>query len=91
MSNYTMAASGIGPLSVGQISQIDIGGYNSENKLPNKKISIDVHTAHGGYVVKLSKGTYGAIDDMYVIGDNQDLGQEIGKIITHTFLKTEHE
>jgi len=91
MSNYTMSAGQIGPLSVGQISQIDIGSYNPDKKLPNKKISIDVHTAHGGYVLKLSKGIYGVEDDMYVIGDNQDLGQEIGKIITHTFLKTEHE
>ena len=85
-----MAASGVGPLTIGQVSQIDIGQYSSDKKLPNKKISIDVHTAYGGYVVRLSKG-YGIEDDMYVIGDNQDLGQELGKIITHTFLKTEHE
>ena len=90
-SSYNMAASGVGPLTIGQVSQIDIGGYTSEKKLPNKKISIDVHTAYGGYVIKLSKGIYGVEDDMYVISDNQDLGQEIGKIITHTFLKTEHE
>jgi hypothetical protein len=90
MSSYNMAASGVGPLTIGQVSQIDIGQYSSDKKLPNKKISIDVHTAYGGYVVRLSKG-YGIEDDMYVIGDNQDLGQELGKIITHTFLKTEHE
>ena len=90
MSNYTVSAGQIGPLSVGQISPIEIGTY-PDKKLPNKKISIDVHTAHGGYVVKLAKGIYGIEDDMYVIGDNQDLGQEIGKIITHTFLKTNHE
>lgn len=91
MSNYNMSASAVGPLSIGQISQIDVGGYTSEKKLPNKKISIDVHTAYGGYVVRLSKGVYGSEDDMYVIGENQDLGQELGKILTHTFLKTEHE
>jgi hypothetical protein len=50
--------------------------------LPNKKISFDVHTAHGGYVVKVSTG-YGNEGDMYVIDDSKDLGQELGKIVTH--------
>ena len=47
MSSYNMAASGVGPLTIGQVSQIDIGQYSSDKKLPNKKISIDVHTAYG--------------------------------------------
>ena len=77
------------PITAAQISQIDLGGYAIDNKkLPNKKISFDVHTAHGGYVVKVSQG-YGNDDDMYVIGDTQDLGQELGKIVTHhTLAKT---
>jgi hypothetical protein len=77
------------PITAAQISQIDLGGYAIDNKkLPNKKISFDVHTAHGGYVVKVSQG-YGSDDDMYVIGDTQDLGQELGKIVTHhTLAKT---
>jgi hypothetical protein len=33
-------------------------------------------------VVRVSQG-YGNEDDMYVIGDSQDLGQELGKIVTH--------
>ena len=89
MSTYNMSASGVGPLTVGQISQIDLSGYGIDNKkLPNKKISFDVHTAHGGYVVRVSQG-YGNEDDMYVIGDNQDLGQELGKIVTHHTLSKE--
>ena len=89
MSTYNMSASGVGPLTVGQISQIDISGYGLDNKkLPNKKISFDVHTAHGGYVVRVSQG-YGTEDDMYVISDNQDLGQELGKIVTHHTLSKE--
>ena len=90
MSNYTMAgssAAALGPLSIGQVSQIDFP-YTGEKKFPNKKISFDVHTAHGGYVVRVSQG-YGNEDDMYVIGDSQDLGQELGKIVTHhTLSKT---
>jgi hypothetical protein len=88
MSNYTMAGQ-VAPITAAQISQIDLSGFAIDSKkLPNKKISFDIHTAHGGYVVKVSQG-YGNDDDMYVIGDTQDLGQELGKIVTHhTLAKT---
>lgn len=77
----------VAPLTASQITQIDLGFSNGDKKLPNKKISFDVHTAHGGYVIRVSKG-YSSEDDMYVISDNQDLGQELGKIVTHhTLLK----
>ena len=85
MSNYTMAGSvAVAPITAAQISQIDLTGtYNIDNKkLPNKKISFDVHTAYNGYVVRVSQG-FGIEDDMYVISDEQDLGQELGKIVTH--------
>lgn len=75
-----MTASGVGPITVSDMSGIDLSF--GEKKLPNKKISFDVHTAHGGYVVRVSKG-YGSDDDMYVISNDQDLGQELGKIVTH--------
>jgi hypothetical protein len=88
-SNYGMGQSAVGPLTMGQISQIEIGGYSDKSKLPNKKISFDVHTAHGGYVVRVSQGGYGNEDEMYVISDEQDLGQELGKIVTHHTLAKE--
>jgi hypothetical protein len=88
MSSYSMNAASVAPITAGQISQIDLGAYSfGEKKLPNKKVSIDVHTAHGGYVVKVTNG-HGVEDDMYVIGDGQDLGTELGKIITHHTLKS---
>lgn len=83
MSNYTMAGTvAAGPLSVSDLTQINLGGWPNETKLPNKKISFDVHTAHGGYVVRVSGG-YGNDGEMYVIDDSKDLGQELGKIVTH--------
>ena len=83
-----MAAS-VAPITAAQISQIDLGVYTTDNKkLPNKKISFDVHTAHGGYVIKVG-GSFGDDGHLYIIGDHQDLGQELGKIITHhTLAKT---
>jgi hypothetical protein len=91
MSNYTIAGAAMAPITAAQISQIDLGGYSvGEKKLPNKKISFDVHTAHNGYVIRVSQNTFGIEDDMYVINDDQDLGQELGKIITH-FTLSKHE
>jgi len=79
----------VAPLTASQITQIDLGAYSvGDKKLPNKKISFDVHTAHGGYVIRVSQ-SYGVEDDMYVISDNQDLGQELGKIVTHHTLSKE--
>ena len=87
-----MAGAAVAPITAAQISQIDLGSkYAVENKkLPNKKISFDVHTAHNGYVIRVSQNTFGVEDDMYVISDDQDLGQELGKIVTH-FTLSKHE
>lgn len=86
MSNYTMAGSaGVGPLTVSDLTQINLGSWSNDNKLPNKKISFDVHTAHGGFVVRVTNG-YGNEGEMYVIDDGKDLGQELGKIVTHHML-----
>ncbi len=91
MSNYTMAGSAVpnmAPLTASQITQIDLSGYSVDNKkLPNKKISFDVHTAHNGYVVRVSQNTFGVEDDMYVINDNQDLGQDVRYSISNEKLK----
>jgi len=82
----------VAPITATQISQIDLtSSYGFDNKkLPNKKISFDVHTANGGYVIRVASGIgIGDQDNLYVIGDNQDLGQELGKIVTHhTLAKT---
>ena len=87
MSNYTMSASVAAgsPLTVSDLTQINLGSWGGESRLPNKKISFDVHTAHGGFVVRVTNG-YVNDGDMYVIDDSKDLGQELGKIVTHHML-----
>lgn len=86
MSNYTMATNNIGPVDIGTF---DInGGYNK--KFPNQKINISVHSANGGYILEVS-AMVGQLAELYIIHDGQDLGQEIGKIITHKMLKENHE
>jgi hypothetical protein len=81
-----MATHNIGPMDV---SSIDItGSYNK--KFPNQKINISVHGANGGYIMEIST-QYGQTGELYIIPDGQDLGNEIGKIITHKMLKENHE
>jgi hypothetical protein len=70
----------IQPLTVSDIGKFTIGGGI---RLPNKKISLTIHEATGGYVVTIDKGQYGEEPDMYVIDADKDIGSEIGKIITH--------
>ena len=85
MSNYTMAAHTIGALDM---STIDIAG--NYKRFPNQKISINIHGAHGGYILEISTNP-GHVSDLYIIAEDQDLGQEIGKIITMKVLKENHE
>ena len=80
MSNsYTLAGSGSGI----DLSTIQIGEYK---KFGNKKISINIHEAHGGYIAEISTSSH-MQGDLYIIPDDKEIGQEIGKIITHKILK----
>ena len=69
------------------IGEIYGGGTKS---FLNKKFSISVHQAHGGYIVEVHRGS-GYEGDLYIIAEDKDLGQEIGKIITHSTLAKQHE
>lgn len=80
--------------TLGAIPGIDIGQYSVETmygkKFPNQKISISVHSANGGYIMEISTNPSKS-GELYIIPDGQDIGQEIGKIITHQMLKENHE
>jgi len=87
-SSQTFTIGGMGgggtDISIGEI-------YGSgKSRLPNKKLSIDVHEAHGGYIVQVRRGQ-SYEDDLFIVAENLDLGHEIGKIITHSTLKKSHE
>ena len=86
MSNYTMAGHSMGQIDIGSIDII--GGYNK--KFPNQKINISIHGAHGGYIMEIASQS-GQVGELYIIPDGQDLGREIGKIITHKMLKENYE
>lgn len=81
MSTYTLTGTGGGGID---LSTIDIGTYK---KFGNRKLSINVHEAHGGYIAEISTSST-ANGDLYIIPDDKDLGAELGKIITHRMLKS---
>jgi hypothetical protein len=83
MNNMTMQ--GIQPITIG-----DIYGNQTQKKFPNKKVSINIHGANNGYIVEVEQG-YGVENELYIINKDQDLGTEIGKIITHNALSNRHE
>lgn len=85
MSTYTMNAA-----TVGQMPTIDIGHYMYDKKFPNQKINISIHGANGGYIMEIATHP-GQVAELYIIPDEKDLGNEIGKIITMKVLKEKHE
>jgi hypothetical protein len=51
-------------------------------------LDIRITPAHGGTIISVSQGA-GNSPTLYVVGEGQDLGAEVGKIITMTCLKKE--
>jgi hypothetical protein len=67
-----------------------VAGEKQTTARSTKKLSLTVFEAVGGYIVEIdnSHDNYTNLGELYIIGEDKDLGQEIGKIITHNKLKT---
>lgn len=80
--------SGADTISLGPLS-IDDMSIKTGHKFPGTDIRIT--PANGGYIISISKTDsfrLTAVDpDLYVVGEDQDLGNEINKIITMHYLK----
>lgn len=56
----------------------------------NHGIDIRVTPATGGYIISINpRSNYNRTPDLHIVSSDQDLGSEIGKIITLTCLKKE--
>lgn len=89
MSSYSISGPhtiSIGDLNLNGSGWIDLG----EPKLPNRKFKINIHQAHGGYIVEITRES-NTEGELYIVGEDKDLGQEIGNIITHKILNDKHE
>jgi hypothetical protein len=54
-------------------------------------LDLRITVANGGYIISIAKNNYGQSPDLYIVNEDQDLGTEIGKIITMVYLKKETE
>ena len=70
------------------MSNLDLSGLrNSRHTYPGD-IDIRITPATGGTIVSILRGgDFGSAPDLHVISDEQDLGAELGKIITLACLK----
>jgi hypothetical protein len=96
-SQATMLA-GIGPLTAGQINAIGAinqaapKGHMSHldeiTHLSGRGMTIRIVPANGGIIISIrDENKIVGDSELYVIGSDQDLGAEIGKIITMHYLK----
>lgn len=61
-------------------------------QLGARGLNIRVLPANGGTIISIKdENNYHSQSDLYVVGDTQDIGQELGKIITMHYLKKDNE
>ena len=75
------------PLGAVGAGAYTVAGEYPQSSRPANKVSLTVFDAVGGYIVEVDNG-YNNDGELYIVAEDQDLGQEIGKIITHKKLKT---
>lgn len=69
------------------MSTLDLSGLKNSQHPFDGGMDIRITPASGGVIVSILRGEYGRTPDLHVIGEEQDLGVELGKIITLACLK----
>lgn len=81
------------PYTIGAIAGGQ-AGFNMSDQTRHEfdqGIDIRVTPATGGYIVSVNpRSSYNRVPDLHIVSSDQDLGAEIGKIITLTCLKKEN-
>ena len=54
-------------------------------------IDLRITPAHGGFIISINHRTIGTKPDLYIVTSDQDLGAEIGKIVTMSYLKKDNK
>lgn len=94
--SYNIAGAGakmsIGAMGAGGspgIDTITIGGLASMSGHKFDGMDIRITHAHGGYIISLHTDRSRS-PDLYIVTEDKELGEEIGKIITMHCLKKEN-
>lgn len=91
MSIATQNAVYTGPIPSGMPGTL-LGGTYSIGTQHEFETGMDLRItpAHGGYIISLSHRNSGNVPELHIITEDKDLGTEIGKIITMSYLKKEN-
>lgn len=88
--SYSLSQSSMDTITLGPMT---IEKSATEHKFPGTDIRIT--PANGGYIISISQSSdyvhSRTVPDLYIISEDQDLGAELGKIITMSNLKREHK
>jgi hypothetical protein len=90
MSQVNIASAGSGYGAIPGMSVLG-GTYNigSQHEF-NEGIDIRITPANGGSIVSVNHRNH-TMSDLYVVTEDKDLGAEIGKIITMSYLKKDNK
>jgi len=80
------AIPGVGQIGIGQASLSDDIFH-----LGPRGLTIRVMPATGGIIISIRDENEHGMSDLYVISSEQDIGEELGKIITMHYLKKEQK
>ena len=80
LSMGSPAGVGFGPIGIA-----DLGSHSHQFDGMDIRITV----ANNGTIISVKREGYGNKPDLYLVHEDQDLGQEIGKIITMSCLKKE--
>jgi hypothetical protein len=53
-------------------------------------VDIRITPAAGGFIISVNHRNYGTRPDLHIVTEDKDLGAEIGKIITMSYLKKDN-
>ncbi len=89
MSHQNIALGGL------SVTGAMIGGLADQRSHRFQGLDIRVSPANGGWIISIHPSTYSvgyAVEpDLYVVHEDQDIGTELGKIITMHCLKKENK
>jgi hypothetical protein len=94
MSTVSIAGGGAGysgpsgPYATSGSTGLSISDILGTERHQYEGMDLRVTPANGGYIVSVQTKS-GVKPELYIINETQDLGQEIGKIITMTCLRKE--
>lgn len=91
MSQVNIASAGSGYSAIPGMGVLGGGTYSigSQHEF-NEGIDIRITPANGGSIVSVNHRN-NTVSDLYIVTEDKDLGAEIGKIITMSYLKKDNK